>query len=255
MEHDGIPRCDGQVEMIVPIFRNGEWQRISDTVTQESPLTVHWSDQVLGNEGKVELWAWPYDLDRLALGHVLLDILTPAQALARSASIIATRDHSRLVTLEARAQITLPPPPASWQEQALLRAMRDFISAAGLWDDTGCFHRAGVFDPASETLLERAEDIGRHNCLDRLAGWGAQHGVPLSDKILFTSARITASYCAKALRAGFRFMVSRAAVTTASIAMAREANATLIGFARPGEGRFTIFADDARRMRVPGKDE
>jgi FdhD protein len=254
MKDNNAPDRKEQVDLRVPHFRDSGWKSILDTVTREIALTVSWSDPPSGTKGRKELWAWPCELDLLALGHVLLDILPPAEAMRRTAEVIATDEYSCAVTLKDIAG-SAPPPPASWDEKALLRAMQDFISAAGLWDVTGCFHRAGVFDPASGVLLVRAEDIGRHNRLDRLAGWSATNGVPLSDKILLTSARITASYCAKALRAGFRILVSHGAVTTASIAMAREADATLIGFVRHGEERFTVFADDARRMGYPGKDE
>ncbi|MCL1939821.1 MAG: formate dehydrogenase accessory sulfurtransferase FdhD [Desulfovibrionaceae bacterium] len=254
MQGNNAPDRREQVELKVPQFRVGGWKSILDTVTQEVALTVSWSDPASGGKGRKELWAWPVELDLLALGHVLLDVLPPAEAMQRTAEVTVTGEHSCAVMLKDSAG-SAPPPPVSWDEKALLRAMRDFISAAGLWDVTGCFHRAGVFDPASGLLLTRAEDIGRHNCLDRLAGWSATGGQPLSDKVLLTSARITASYCAKALRAGFRILVSQGAVTTASIAMAREAEATLIGFARPGEERFTVFSDDARRMGYPGKDD
>ncbi len=254
MEVNDDSCSNGQITLDVPGFRDSEWRRINDTVTREISLDLRWTDPASGTEGHATLWAWPQELDRLALGHVLLDILPPDEAMRRTATVSLTGEHACAVTLGASAGTVFPPPPAFWKAEALLKAMRDFITAAGLWDDTGCFHRAGVFDPAQGKLLARAEDIGRHNCLDRLAGWSVASGVPLSDKILLTSARITASYCAKALRAGFRIMVSRAAVTTGSIAMAKEANATLIGFARPGEERFTVFADEPRRMGYPRKD-
>jgi FdhD protein len=127
--------------------------------------------------------------------------------------------------------------------------MREFINARGMWDETGCFHRAGIFDPQKNTVLAKAEDIGRHNCLDRLAGYSVLHNVRLEDKVLLTTARITASMADKALRAGFRVLVSRSAVTTAAVAAAEAAGATLAGFARTNEDRFTVFSDSPGRMR------
>jgi len=124
--------------------------------------------------------------------------------------------------------------------------MAAFISSPGRWEGTGCFHRAALFDPGSRTFARRAEDIGRHNCLDRLAGYAAREDDSLARYALFVSARMTASLAAKAARAGFRMIVSRSAVTTAAIDAAQDAGVTLAGFAR--ENRFTVFADPAERI-------
>ena len=59
---------------------------------------------------------------------------------------------------------------------------------------------------------------------------------------------MTASLFAKARRAGFTWIVSRSAVTTASVDMAREQGVTLVGFARDREERFTVFTDRAGRV-------
>lgn len=146
-----------------------------------------------------------------------------------------------VVTVGEDIDFPLPSPPKCWQARAVLTAMDAFIEAEGLWDTTGCFHRAGVYNMQQGKLMKRAEDIGRHNCVDRLAGWSVLEGIPLSDKVLLISARMTSSLCAKAIRAGFPVIVSRSAVTTAAIAMAKEAHVTLLGFARTQEERFTVF--------------
>lgn len=138
--------------------------------------------------------------------------------------------------------------PGRLSAPELLETMRMFMGAQGLWDGTGCFHRAGVFSVAKGEVVRRAEDIGRHNCIDRLAGWAAREGVDLSSHVLLVSARVTASLFAKARRAGFVWVVSRSAVTTASVDMARAQGVTLVGFARDREERFTVFTDSAGRV-------
>ena len=87
--------------------------------------------------------------------------------------------------------------------------------------------------------------------MGRLAGGGVRHRVPLSDKVRLVSARLTSSLCAKALRAGFRILVSRSAVTSAAIHMCLEAGATLVGFARTTERRFTLFPAEPERLGKP----
>lgn len=230
-------------------YRGDTWRRFEDMITEERVLTVYWKDALAGTTGTCLLRAWPYDLAFLASGHVLLarkEGLMPKRAL-----VSQEEEYVFSVSLEAGAAEQVcgdTPQPVS--PAALLNAMRDFISAPGPWDVTGCFHRAGVFDPQANALIARAEDIGRHNCIDRLAGWGNDCGISFADKVLLISARLTGSLCGKALRAGFRSLVSRSAVTTDALALAREAGAALIGFARPEEDRFTLYSDTSGRMAI-----
>jgi len=223
-------------------YSDNAWSRFEDPVTEERVLTVYWKDSLAGTAGTFLLRAWPHDLALLAAGHVLLE--KKEDSIPKRAIVSQEEEYTFSVVLRAGAaeqvcgNIPQPLSPA-----VLLDAMRDFISAPGPWDVTGCFHRAGVFDPRANALTARAEDIGRHNCIDRLAGWGNDRGVSFADKVLLTSARLTGSLCGKALRAGFRVLVSRSAVTTEALALAREAGAVLIGFARPEEDRFTLYGD------------
>lgn len=229
-------------------FRKGEWQAFEDTVSMEVPLKIQWEDSLNKRSGDATLWAWPEDLAPLALGHVLLDICRVEGLLSREAGVEATGEREFFVSIGNQRKGITAHAPVRLAPEGLFTAMHAFISAEGQWEGTGCFHRAGLFDPKDGKLLVRTEDIGRHNCIDRIAGWSVLQSVSLADKVLLTSARITASLCAKALRAGFRIMVSRSAVTTASIAMAGEHDATLVGFARTDEERFTVFADALGRL-------
>ena len=242
--------CNGLIRKQVPRYRKGAWETIDDVVSDERRLTIVWRDDLTGEHGRAVLWSWPHDLAPLALGHVLLDILPQGDTLLRQCSVAQSADNEYAVTL-GRMRVRQEHAPLSGISGGVLfRAMHAFIMAASRWDGTGCFHQAGVFDPDSGRFPARAEDIGRHNCLDRLAGWSAMHCAPLAGTILFTSARITASFCAKAARAGFHILVSRSAVTSAAIALAEERNLSLIGFARTDEERFTLFADPQGRIRL-----
>lgn len=222
------------------------------------------------SSGEAVLWAYPHDIEPLVVGHVLLDLCPSERCLSRSVSLtveapaptpsltqtfaengtqgavgtcvgMGSAEKLYVVTIGGSQGGPIPQPPAHWQSKDVLKAMDAFIEAEGLWESTGCFHRAGVYAIERGSLLMRSEDIGRHNCVDRLAGWSVLHDIPLSDKALLISARMTSSLCAKTIRAGFPVIVSRSAVTTAAIAMAREAGVTLIGFARTQEQRFTVF--------------
>lgn len=241
---------DTRLRLPVRMYKDALWRDTTDLVTREQPYTISWSHESrdAACAGSCVLWAWPESPAPLALGHVLLDKCPVQPALHREAGVEQTGERAFHVTVGTTLETPPPLPPASWSPENLFASMDAFIRAEGQWDDTGCFHRAGAFDPRQGALLARAEDIGRHNCIDRLAGWSVLSGTPLSDKALLVSARMTSSLCAKALRAGFRILVSRSAVTSAAIDMALEADATLVGFARTNEQRFTVFSDPAGRL-------
>lgn len=260
--------------VVVRRYKDGAWGAVDDVVSREAPVRVEWHPEPgdAGTEGlaagTARLWAWPHDLADLALGHVLLDRAHPAVAGGRGRSAREGREPGawgvRLtgavhdaggegnpafrVAVRTAPSVAAPQPPRAMRAAVLLDAMRAFMGAEGLWDGTGCFHRAGVYDPVEGRLLRRAEDIGRHNCIDRLAGWAARRGVDLTPRLLLVSARVTASLFAKARRAGFLFIVSRSAVTSAAVDMAMEHGTTLVGFARDREERFTVFADAGDRV-------
>jgi len=221
-------------------FREGRFAAITDEVATEIRVTLD-----LAGVGRRTLFAAPIDPEGLALGHAALDMLEAGRipGLARGEGLLFELDARP--DNRAAADPALPRPMAA---QELLACMRRFIAAPGFWDGTGCFHRAGLYDTVAGEFVARAEDIGRHNCLDRLAGWGVRQGRRLGEVILFLSCRVTASMMEKALRAGVRMVVSRSAVTGAALDAAREAGTTLIGFARDAEERFTIFSDPAGRV-------
>lgn len=131
----------------------------------------------------------------------------------------------------------------------LLANMKETMSTSGLWDATGCFHRCAVWSPVSEQVLYTAEDIGRHNCLDRIAGWAWQEGVDLAEQVLFFSARITASMYVKARRAGVRCLVTCGAVSSSAVQGAQDDGVTLVGFCRSQEDRLTVYVNG---LGVPG---
>jgi FdhD protein len=221
-------------------FRDGTFAAITDDVATEIRVTLE-----VAGLGRKTLYAAPIEPEILALGHAALDMLPPGEV-----PVVTAADglcFSLAAVPDARPA---PDPflPGSLPAAALLALVGRFIAEPGLWDGTGCFHRAALYDVTGGTFVVRAEDIGRHNCLDRLAGYGLDLGISLPETILFLSCRVTSSMMQKALRAGLRMVVSRSAVTGAALAAATEAGVTLVGFARDAEERFTVFTDAAGRV-------
>lgn len=221
-------------------YKNGRTRDIVDEVAVEIRVRLQ-----LAGYGERVLFAAPIDPEGLVLGHAALDMLPPGLVPSVSHVEGVVFELEAVPDTRGRPDASLPGAMASAR---LLDLVTRFIAEPGLWDGTGCFHRAALFAPRSGAFVVRAEDIGRHNCLDRLAGYALRQGALLPELVLFVSCRVTASLMEKALRAGFRMVVSRSAVTGAAVDAAAAAGVTLVGFARDAESRFTVFTDAAGRV-------
>lgn len=111
---------------------------------------------------------------------------------------------------------------------------------------TGGTHGAAVFGTSGELVVVR-EDIGRHNALDKVVGFCALSRIPLEDKLLFISGRISYEMALKAIRSGSPVLASLAAPTSLGLRIAEEAGLTVIGFS---DGRrFNVYTH-ARRVEA-----
>jgi FdhD protein len=116
--------------------------------------------------------------------------------------------------------------------EAVLSLSRRFQSSSELYRATHGVHSAALCDP--ENTLVFAEDIGRHNAVDKVLGRCLLEGITVADRILITSGRISSEILFKAAGSGIPFLVSKSAPTDMGVDLARELGITLIGFVRGG---------------------
>jgi FdhD protein len=113
-------------------------------------------------------------------------------------------------------------------------ALPDKLEQPG-FQHTGGLHATGLFDPAGTLLLTR-EDVGRHNAMDKVVGRALLDGiVPLGERILCVSGRLSFELVQKAAVAGAPVLVGVGAPSSLAISLADERGLTLCGFARRGQ--------------------
>lgn len=119
--------------------------------------------------------------------------------------------------------------------QTLLDRMRDLNATARLYRQVRGIHTSVLAD--EDSVLFTAEDVGRHNTVDKLMGKALLAGIDPRDRMLITSGRISSEMLLKARRMGVPLVASRTAPTSISVQMAAAWNICVVGYLRLGNMR------------------
>lgn len=122
--------------------------------------------------------------------------------------------------------------------------MRGMDEAAELHRRAGGVHAAALASASSEKLLSVAEDVGRHNTLDKIAGSCLRQRVSTRGGLLLTSGRVSSEMVSKAAHMEVPVIVSRTSPTSLSIELAEAWGITLAGYTR--RKSFRIYAGEKR---------
>jgi FdhD protein len=128
------------------------------------------------------------------------------------------------------------------QPEAIGRLVEMLFESQSLYRETGGVHTSALSD--GENLILSAEDIGRHNTIDKIAGLCLMKKVFPEKRILITTGRISSEMLQKAARLGVPILISRTSPSSLSIEMAERYGITLIGYAR--KHRFNVYSNSQR---------
>jgi FdhD protein len=112
---------------------------------------------------------------------------------------------------------------------------------------TGGVHAAAVFNLKGEAI-GIAEDIGRHNAVDKVLGHCLLRRIPLKDKILITSGRASYEMAVKAIRVGIPVAATMSSPTSLAVELAEDRGLTLIGYLRGG--RMNVYTHGERLRKA-----
>ncbi|MCL0057632.1 formate dehydrogenase accessory sulfurtransferase FdhD [Dehalococcoidales bacterium] len=234
-----------------PILRVTEQDRSwnEDIITQEFPLTI-----MLNNQELVTLLCSPTDLKYLAVGFLSSEGLVKSKDEIKKIIVDEQRGvvrvetdkplssellFKRLITSGCGRGASFYSPAdvqSKVESQMVISAhqvfalINEFQHRSLVYKATGGVHGAALCH--QEGILLFSEDIGRHNAIDKLFGQCLLSDIPMDERIIITSGRISSEILLKVAKRGIPILISKSAPTSLGVRLAADLGVTLIGFAR-----------------------
>ncbi len=245
------------------VYRAGTWQSIQGAVIREVQTCIQVNGQVLAR-----FMATPIDQEALALGFLrsegFIAGLEDVADVRVSASgecvdvwlrhdIPLPSDEKAIRTAGCGGGVTFDDlthfRPASFPDIALtpdqlIARYYEMRAMEVLYPVTRGVHASALCTPDRVLLL--AEDVGRHNTLDKLWGKAMLSGIPTAGGMIVTTGRISSEMLGKAAKMGVPLIASRTSPTSRSVALARAWGMTLAAYIR--RGGFRVYAGEERFM-------
>lgn len=204
---------------------------------------LHGEGIVRARDDVATLRIWQDERGDFAQNRVTLTLRQPSAPIDWQRQFYATSSCGMCGKASVEAALRLAPPLEQRLDVApeLLYPLPDRLRVAqAVFDRTGGLHAAALFD-LSGSLLALREDVGRHNAVDKLIGRALlDDALPLSERILLVSGRVSFEILQKALVARIPVIAAVSAPSSLAVSVARRCNISLIGFLRAG--RLNVYA-------------
>jgi FdhD protein len=146
----------------------------------------------------------------------------------------------------ARVDVSFKPDSPKFEPETIGGLVEMLFEVQALYRETGGVHTSALSD--GKKIIFSAEDIGRHNTLDKIAGLCVMNNVFPETRILISTGRISSEMLQKAARLKAPILISRTSPSSLSIEMAELYGITLIGYAR--RHRFNVYSN---KQRIDGR--
>jgi len=184
---------------------------------------------------------WCADRMSILFGdEILVDVPAEGEVVAEGKTI--TSGCAGGVTFEKKGDSGMITDPFTVDRNSLRYIFSDFQARSELYKLTGCIHSAALSD--GKVILCFAEDIGRHNAVDKVIGYAILENIPFSGKILLASGRISSEISSKCSRWGIPVLATRTAPTNLAVEIAEKRGVTVVGFVRGN--RFNVYTHPER---------
>lgn len=134
------------------------------------------------------------------------------------------------ITFPKRLTLQKTDDPFFIRAERLKELFRTFQRASELYQNTGCVHSAALSDGTEIICL--AEDIGRHNAVDKVIGYAILENIPFAGKIMLASGRLSSEIVSKCAKWGIPLVASRTSPTSLALDIAERSGVTVVGFVR-----------------------
>lgn len=181
----------------------------------------------------------PSEISIVYGNELLVDIISEEVI---SIEDLTTVRHVAGITYEKKRKIEKVEKSFLLDSRSLWNVFNEFQQKSELFNLTGCFHIAGISDGGK--ILAFAEDIGRHNAVDKVIGYSILNDISFNNKLMLVSCRISSEIISKCSRWGIPIVASISAPTSLAIEIAESSDITLIGFVR-GD-RMNIYTNPHR---------
>jgi FdhD protein len=245
-------------------YESGQWETIDSEVIVESPVSL-----TVNGEVWLAFMCTPSDLEAMAVGFLFNEGLIQSRQEIASVRVCPTQDNVDVWLHHSVEK------PTNWRRtsgctggvtgvseekaagqnagahlyngaclspEQISNLIGQLFDAQDLYRRSGGVHTSAISD--GQRLWVVAEDIGRHNTLDKIAGHCLLEDIQLSRRVLLTTGRISSEMLQKAARLGAAVVISRTSPSSLSIELAEKWGVTLIGYAR--RNRFNVYAHPER---------